>query len=61
MVDLQDGGRGPGKGRVEQRIAGVEARHPSVFHACPRASANTVHNEQIAPSCRSHRDVNKGN
>lgn len=61
MADPQDGSRGPGKDRVQKRRAGVLARHPSVFHACPWASANTAHNEQIAPSCRSHRDVNKGN
>lgn len=61
MDDLKDGGRGPGEGRVLQRGAGLSARHPSVFHACPRASANTAHNEQIASSCCSHRDVNKSN
>lgn len=35
MADLQEGGRGPGKCRVDQRRAGVSARHPSVFCAAP--------------------------
>lgn len=38
-----------------------KSQHPSVFHAHPRPSANTAHNEKIAPSCCSHRDANKGN
>lgn len=49
------------KDAVVESGAEVSARHPPVLHACPGAGANTLHNEQIAPSCCSHRDANKGN